>query len=196
MRKASSLLCFMAASLACSLAVDARAEAPGDWSVAVERLFGISRATTDVDPGGSTTITSVSFLSKVSDDIGYSAPRLAFDYVMASGLTLGGAIGYQSLSIEDSEADASAWLLAGRVGYFARVSSGLGIWPRAGLTYVDFEAADMTALTLEVPFEVLLDRGVALSLMPHADIGIGGNIGPLDQKVTELGLQFGLGAFF
>jgi hypothetical protein len=196
MRKVSRLLCFTVASVAGSLlTVEARAAAPGDWSVAVERLFGINRATVDVEDAGTTTTTSVSLLSKVSGDIAYSAPRLAFDYLTTSGLTLGGAIGYQSISVEDADA-ATAWLLAARVGYFARVSSGLGIWPRGGLTHVDFEGGDMTALTLEVPFEFFLDHGVALSLTPHADIGIGGNIGPLDRTVTELGLQFGLGAFF
>jgi hypothetical protein len=195
MRKPFRWLCFTVASLAGSLLTgEARAAAPGDWSVAVERLFGISRATYDVEPGGTTTTTSVSLLSKVSGDAAYSAPRLAFDYVTASGLTLGGAIGYQSVSVEDAEA--TAWLLAARVGYFARVSPGVGIWPRAGLTHVDFDVGDMTALTLEVPFEFLLDRGVALSLTPHADIGIAGNVGSVDRTVTELGLQFGFGAFF
>jgi hypothetical protein len=197
MRKLSPLLCFTVASVAASLlTVEARAAAPGDWSVAVERLFGINRVTSDIEDRGTTTTTSVSLLSKVSGDVGYSAPRLAFDYVTTSGLTLGGAIGYQSIGIEDSEADATAWLLAGRIGYFAGVSSGLGIWPRGGLTHVDFDASDMTALTLEVPFEFFLDHGVALSLTPHADIGIAGNIGPFDGTVTELGLQFGLGVFF
>jgi hypothetical protein len=196
MRKLSRLLCFTVAPVAASLlTMEARAAAPGDWSVAVERVFGISRVTSDVEPGGTTTTTSVSLLSKVSGDIGYSAPRLAFDYVTASGLTLGGAIGYQSVSVEDADA-ATAWLLAGRIGYFARVSSGVGIWPRGGLTHVAFEGGDMTALTLEVPFEFFLDRGVALSLTPHADIGIAGNVGPFDRTVTELGLQFGFGAFF
>jgi hypothetical protein len=198
MRKVSRLLCFTLASVAGSLfTADARAAAPGDWSIAVERLFGINRASVDVEDEDTTTTTSVSLFSKVSGDIGYSAPRLAFDYLTASGLTLGGAIGYQSISVEDSDG-ADAWLLAGRVGYFAHVSEGVGIWPRGGLTHVDFDSGDMTALTLEVPFEFffLHDHGVALSMTPHVDIGIAGNDGPFDRTVTEFGLQFGLGVFF
>jgi hypothetical protein len=198
MRKVSRLLCFTVASVAGSLfTADARAAAPGDWSVAVERLFGINRASVDVEDQDTTTTTSVSLFSKVSGDIGYSAPRLAFDYLTSSGLTLGGAIGYQSTSVEDSDG-ADAWLLAGRVGYFAHLSEGVGIWPRGGLTHVDFDAGDMTALTLEVPFEFffLHDHGVALSMTPHVDIGIAGNFGPVDRTVTEFGLQFGLGVFF
>jgi hypothetical protein len=198
MGKASSLLHgllhLMTAALICSLpATTARAAAPGDWSVAVERLFGISRSTSDYEPGGTTTSTSVSLLSKVVGDVEYSAPRLAFDYLATSGITFGGAFGYESLSVEDADTD--AWLLAGRIGYFARVSSGVGIWPRAGVTHVDFDAGDMTALTLEVPIEFLIGRGVALTLLPHADIGLGGSIGSVDRTVTEIGLQFGMALF-
>jgi hypothetical protein len=194
MGKASSLLCFMAAGAAASLhAASAHAAPPGDWALAVERLFGISRSTSDLEPGGTTTTTSVSLLSKVSGEVAYSAPRLAFDYLAASGVTFGGALGYQSISVEDAHAD--AWLLAGRVGYFARLSPGVGLWPRVGVTHVDFENGDITALTLEVPFEFLLDRGVALALLPHADIGLGGSLGPVDRTVTEIGLQFGVTLF-
>src|SRR5436190_1832995 len=121
MRKASSLLCFMAAAAACSLATSAHAAAPGDWSVAVERLFGISRSTADFEPGGTITTTSVSLLAKVSREVAYSAPRLAFDYLPA--------------------------------------------------------------------------RGVALTLLPHADIGLGGSFGGVDRTVTEIGLQFGMALF-
>jgi hypothetical protein len=194
MGKASSQVCFMAAVVTCSLhAATASAAAPGDWSVAVERLFGFSRITSDVEPGGTTTTTSVSLLSKVSGDVGYSAPRLAFDYIAGSNISFGGAFGYQSLSVE--EADSDAWLLAGRIGYFARVSSSFGIWPRAGITHLDYDSGDATALTLEVPLVFFVDRGVALSVLPHADIGLGGNIGPLDRTLTEIGLQFGIGFF-
>jgi len=41
-----------------------------------------------------------------------------------------------------------------------------------------------------------MSRGVALTIMPHADIGIGGSVGPLDRTLTELGLAFGFGLFF
>jgi hypothetical protein len=194
MGKTSRLLCFMAAAAACSLHTPtALAAAPGDWSLAVDRLFGFSRVTSDFEPGGTVTTTSVSLLSKVGGGIGYSAPRLAFDYVASSNITFGGAFGYESISQEDADSD--AWLLAGRVGYFARVSSGFAIWPRGGITHLDFEGGDATALTVEAPLEFFLERGIALALTPHADIGIGGSVGSVDRTLTEIGLQFGLGVF-
>ena len=52
-----------------------------------------------------------------------------------------------------------------------------------------------TALTLELPLEFFVSSGVAFTLTPHADIGLGGSDGDLDRTVTELGLQFGVGLF-
>lgn len=197
MRKARTLYPLLVAAVSSVVlsADPASAAPPGEWSVAIERLFGLSRATDDIETRGSITYTSISLFAKVAGDIGYSAPRLAFDYLSSSGLTLGGALGYQSISVEGGDVD--AWLFAGRVGYFIRPSSSFGVWPRGGLTHLEQgDDADATALTLEVPLEILMSRGVAFTILPHADIGIGGSIAGLDRTLTELGLQFGFGLFF
>src|SRR5262245_14574014 len=86
----------------------ASAAAPGDWSVAVERLFGVTRTSIEGEPESETTI---SVMSKVTGGFGYSAPRLAFDYIAGAGFTLGGALGVKF----EGEQDA-AWLLGPRVG--------------------------------------------------------------------------------
>ena len=185
-----------AALVACCLHVNpASAAPPGDWSVAVERLFGIVRTTIDDDDGISYSGTSVSLMSKVGGSTPYSSPRLAIDYLTGSSFTFGGALGYQS---NDGEGSGDSWLVAPRVGYFVRPSSSFGLWPRIGLTQVLFEDLDQdaTALTLELPLEFLVGGGVAIAVMPHADIGIGGSANNEDRTITELGLQFGLGAFF
>lgn len=198
-RGLSPLLCALAASAACSFhSSDAAAAPPGDLSIAVERLFGIVRTTVEVGDAESS-VTSVSLFSQVSGHAGYSAPRLAFDWLSMSGFSFGGALGYQTSGDDDDAGDGDAWLLAARVGYFARPSSGFGIWPRVGLTHIASDygiEATATALTFEVPVEFLLSRGLAISLTPHADIGIGGHVGDLQRDITELGLQFGAGAFF
>jgi hypothetical protein len=204
MQKRLSRVFAVAAPLAvCSLHVDtAHAAPPGNWSIAVERLFGITRATTDTDVGDttvSTTSTSISLFSKPFGAFGYSSPRLAFDYLADSGITFGGAFAYES--IEDGP---SGWLFAGRLGYLGFPSPNFAIWPRAGLTHVAVDAggdddADRTAtaLTLEVPLVIMvLGRSLGLTFMPHADIGIAGGTDTIDQRITELGLQFGLNAFF
>src|SRR4051812_12828642 len=173
-------------------APDACAASPGDVSLAVERLFGFSRTTENYD-GDELTDTTFSLGAKVNGRFGYSVPRLALDYLTPSGITLGGAIGVQFV-----EGPGDGWLLAPRVGYFARPGRSFGLWPRVGLTYLTIEDSDTeaTALTLEVPLEFLVGSGAAIALTPFADIGLGGSENGDDRTLTEIGLQFGLGIFF
>jgi len=185
----------------------ARAAPPGNLSVGVERLFGISRVTQEVEAGDATfssTDTSISLFSPVfSGRRGYSTPRLAFDYLGSSSVTFGGAFAYETISGDGGD-DRSSWLLAARLGYFARPSADFGVWPRGGLThltYVEVEGPgddpSATALTIEVPLVFLvLGHSVGLTFMPYADIGIAGGTDDIDQTMTEVGLQFGLNAFF
>jgi hypothetical protein len=199
---ASSSLCLLQAR-------DAQAAPPGNWSLGVERIFGISRVTVDTEVNDVTTsdtntsISLFSALSGLSGLRGYSTPRLALDYLSGSGVSFGGAFAYEST--DGDSRDDNLWLVAARVGYFADVTPGFGIWPRAGLTHVAFDDNDdvddddpsATALTLEVPLVfMVLDRTLGLSIMPHADIGLTGGTDTVDQEVTELGLQFGLNIFF
>jgi hypothetical protein len=193
MRNSSPALLGVSCALAlASLAAPASAAPPGDWSIAVERLFGYTRLSVDDLPSSN----SFSLLSKVTSPYGYSMPRLAFDLLSGAGFSFGGGGGVNF----GDDGGADAWLVALRAGFFARPSRGFGIWPRAGLTLLllDYGTYSDTAsaLTLEVPLEFLLSHGVALSLTPHADIGLGGSSDDRDRTITELGLQFGLGAFF
>ena len=185
---------------------DAQAAPPGNWSLGVERIWGISRVTVDTEVGDDTrseTNTSVSLFSALSGVRGYSSPRLALDYLSGSGVTFGGAFAYES--IDGDSSDENVWLVAARVGYFGRPTPSFGIWPRAGLTHLAFDDNDdvddddpsATGLTLEVPLVFLvLGQTLGLSIMPHADIGLTGGTDTVDQTVTELGLQFGLNIFF
>ncbi len=194
-----------AAAAVCALpGRDALAAPPGNWALSFERMFGISRVTNEVEVGNvtvSSTSTSVSVFSSSSGRRGYSAPRLALDYVAASQLSFGGAVGYESLSRDGDDVDESTWSFLARVGYFAQPTPRFGIWPRAGLTHlvIDSGASDetATALTLEVPLVFLvLGQRVGLTFTPHADIGIAGGTDDIDRTLTELGFQFGASAFF
>jgi hypothetical protein len=201
---AVAVLVFGAVGLAAARV--ARAAPPGNLSVGVERLFGISRVTQEVEAGDATlssTDTSVSLFSPVfSGRRGYSTPRLAFDYLGSSSVTFGGAFAYETISGDGG--DRSSWLLAARLGYFARPSADFGVWPRGGLTHLTYFEVDgpgddpsATALTFEVPLVFLvLGHSVGLTIMPYADIGIAGGTEDFDQTMTEVGLQFGMNAFF
>jgi hypothetical protein len=207
-KRLSWVLAGAASLVVCSLqARTAQAAPPGNWSIGVERLFGISRVTSETEVGNTTvsnTATSVSLFSAFSGQRGYSSPRLAFDYIATSGITFGGAFAYETVSREGVDDDQSEWLLAGRIGFFALPSPNFAVWPRAGLTHIavdtggnDDDDVTATAITLEVPLVIMvLGRSVGITITPHADIGIAGGTDTVDRTLTELGLQFGANAFF
>jgi hypothetical protein len=197
MRKTSLWLSLGVLGATSSYALGAAAAPPGNWSVAVERLFGLSRVSFDPEVGDETSLTSFSMLAKVAGEPGYSVPRFGFDYIIGSGVSFGMAFGYQSVSFDGADGD--AWLFAPRFGYFARVSSGFGIWPRAGITHIivdNGEDDSATALTLEAPLEFFLASRVALMLTPLVELGLAGSDDGVDRTVTEIGIQLGLNAFF
>jgi hypothetical protein len=188
----------------CTLGAGEAHAAPGEWSIAIERVFGLSRieVTTELPGGGedTTEITAVSLGAKRTGQVGYSPARFAVDYLASSGLTVGGALAYESVDIdEDTEQD--WWLFALRVGYLASIGDGVGIWPRGGITHTSFDPGPdsftATALTLEVPLVIYaMGHRVGFEIMPYADIGIAGGTDDVDVTTTEFGLQFNLGTFF
>jgi len=207
MRLSKSLAAGSFCALAALTSSPAQAAAPGAWSVGIERVFGFSRATTKTETNGNTTSVTSSQVSlfdhTVSDQVGYPGARVALDYLFPSGVTVGGAIGYQSVDPDNDVNDDSvnAWLLEPRVGYFASVTASFGVWPRGGLTFLSIDTGgddgpSYTAISVEVPLELRLGGNVCFAVMPYVDLGVGGGTDNVDQKVTELGLQFGINAFF
>lgn len=198
-------ICSLCAILG-SFSTTAAAEAPGSWSVGIERVFGFSSATTKTEANGLSNSTTSNQISLFSHTIGvqpgYPGARFALDYLFPSGLSLGGAIGYQSVDPDTDQDDDTVrgWLLEPRVGYFASVTGSFGIWPRGGLTYVTISTGDngpnYTALSVEVPLVLHVAGNVCFVGMPYVDLGLGGGTDNVDQKVTEIGLQFGMSAFF
>lgn len=196
----------------------AGAAPPGQLAVSVERLFGISRVSSEASAGATqfeSTTTSISLLGSPFLGVAYSSPRLSLDYLHGSGLSVGAGLGYQQVTLETEvpnaagsadSTDISVFIVAPRAGYFARVTPEFGLWPRAGVTHRSAgpESADdatLTALTLELPLVYLAAAGhVGLFAMPHLDFGVAGEVGTgsdaVEQTATELGLQFGLSAFF
>jgi hypothetical protein len=191
-------------AVVCTLATGEAQAAPGEWSIAIERVFGISRIEVTTEAANNvevtTEITAVSLGAKRTVQAGYSPARFAIDYLATSGLTIGGALAYESVDIdEDNEQD--WWLFALRVGYLASIGDGVGIWPRGGITHTSFDPGGdtftATALTLEVPLVIYaMGRRVGFEIMPYADIGVAGGTDDFDSTTTEFGLQFNLGTFF
>lgn len=129
----------------------------GGFIIAADRVVGFTSTKTkaegDVQVGNvstryesETSSTQFDFLVKGSAADPFVAPRLAFDYFVIDGLSLGGAIGYSSGSFDGDETinnnnrdldevDTSLFVVSPRVGYAAMFTPVVGIWPRGGFTY-------------------------------------------------------------
>ena len=206
----------------------------GTFAVSAERLFGFSYASqsTTQEVAGteierSASFTSFSLLGKVSTvsaswatNTLYSFPRLAGDYFVIQGLSLGAGLGIVTgsssleqksgnISREDDGPSFMGFLIAPRVGYAFPFTASVGLWPRGGITYVhggvDVDGNETninaTALTLEVPLVIAPVPHVAIGIGPSFDIGLGGSVSDeddnkIDFKGTEIGVQASLTAYF
>jgi hypothetical protein len=172
----------------------ARAATPGvehgRMMISAERLFGLSFSHTSVDTGNGSVDTDVTHFGlavapNTPNDNIYTTPRLAFDYAIIDGLTLGGALGVAvtdlstSVTNNDNTTERSGptlttFLVAPRLGYVLSVSHLVGIWLRGGFTY--FRAAtdvsDNTTRTLW-GFGLNIEPTLLLSPWEHVAFTLG-----------------------
>jgi hypothetical protein len=146
----------------------------GTLMISAERLFGlsVSRATQG-SGGGETHLDQTHFglaLAPLSPAPHvYLLPRLAFDFAIIDGLTLGGSIGFD---VGDSDANDGAgpsfttFLIAPRAGYVLGLSKVFNLWLRGGITY--FNASSHTDPSRLPPNtdRSLTVWGVSLNLEP------------------------------
>jgi hypothetical protein len=210
----------------------------GTVAISAERLFGIvsssDKETVDGQPGELTEYaTSISLLSNSSggSTTNYSFARVGVDVFAIDGLSFGAAVGFvtvstsskreaNGVSLEEDGPTASGFVLAPRVGYAYMFTELLGIWPRAGITYVHAGASierngdsaefseNQLALTLEVPLVIAPSPHAAITVGPTLDFGISGGTETTtttagtttstetNRKATDIGLQAGLAIAF
>jgi hypothetical protein len=125
-----------------------------------------------------------------------SAPRVALDFVVGAGLTLGltatllGSTGTETLTIDGAEQpqisfpDTLSLQGGGRVGYLIPLGATSSFWPRVGLTYsvqrvLGAAGARQTLqayqLTLEPTFLLSPVPHVGFLIHPIVDVGIAGS---------------------
>ncbi|MBM4361142.1 MAG: outer membrane beta-barrel protein [Deltaproteobacteria bacterium] len=141
----------------------------------------------------------------------YALPRLGFDGFVIDGLSIGGTLGIYTASLEDN--DATAFLVAPRVGYATYFSDSVGIWPRGGFSLYSLKLSndnangDVTtryfAFDVEAPFLFNLADWLAIHAGPTIDVSLsgsrevdtrGGDV-EIDMSLFSFGLAAGITGF-
>jgi hypothetical protein len=127
----------------------------GQIILSADRLFGLTFPSVTAEDGASgdkQTIsrTDVSLLFPPLSEVQspYEIPRAAIDFNVASGFTVGGAIGYMTssgkskrepamggMSVETDLPTLTMLSFSPRVGYALPIAPLFGFWPRVGITY-------------------------------------------------------------
>lgn len=174
----------------------------GTFAISAERLMGYTWSKTKsegtFDPGDQDTEfegsrTQFDLLARGNVDNPFVAPRLAFDYFVINGLSVGGAIAYYTYEEDDptqttdgtsvdlDEQSGDGFLFAPRVGYLFMFSPMLGIWPRAGVTYASAtnkvnDRGPGPDNDLEVNanvFDLTLEGMLVITPVPHGGFTVG-----------------------
>jgi hypothetical protein len=196
---------------------ETRLGSDGQFILSAERLFGVTRTTIKDDDeslsvfrvnvfGAGTPETTLALPSPAA------IPRLAADWVVGSGVTLGLAAGMsyaQYADEDDVEITHFGVLLAPRVGYVLPIGGGSQLWLRGGVTYFRSNAASESGssrtwnhvtATLEPTFAIPLGGNTMFTVAPVAEIPLSGRYSGASttSRLTalSLGLNCGLLAYF
>ena len=139
----------------------------GDFSFGVDRLMGIYFL--HEDPASLTMIG----LGATAPVHPYTTARFAVDGFIIDNLSLGGSFMFWNVD-EKHGGNSSGALFAPRVGYVLQFSDAFGFWPRAGLTYRNFDSNEELAVTLEGMFYGSPAPHFAFTFGPVLDLGVVG----------------------
>jgi hypothetical protein len=157
----------------------------GQFVLSAENLFGF----TYDHPSTGGSATTFSLFSNGFAGVGvnpYDWPRVAFDYVLTKGISAGGAIALSRTTAGNNSTN--AFQIAPRIGYATMVGPWLGVWPRAGVTYL-YSASNekFLAFTVDALAVITVAPHFAITFGPSLDLGLTGT-----PKITTVGVYFGL----
>ena len=167
----------------------------GQFVLSIERLFGYNWVHLS-ENGGTGTLNAFSLLGNPygSGNYPYDWPRVGFDYFVTKSISGGAALAFGRYTSGNNAQ--TSFEVAPRVGYGMMVGPWLGVWPRAGVSYVYSTLASYLGLTIDLAAVINLAPHFAITFAPVANIGLSGKAGNTNLKYTTLGAQFGLALAF
>jgi hypothetical protein len=210
MKKDVCALAFVAAFGVLAHAEAQQLGTKGDAIFGAERIFGIRGERYTIDnpaPVENTEIdtTSITFGFARTQDLTYNIPRIAFDYMIIDKLSIGGALLYSNLDVEDEDGDDASiadFEISPRVGYLHMFGDVIGIWPRGGLSYHSTSLensfhATTIALNIECMFPIVVRPHFGFLVGLAFDQSLTGNVDPddgpdMDLMMRSIGLQAGM----
>jgi hypothetical protein len=186
----------------------------GTFALGAERITGVFHSDEKIGNAPSHGTTAIALFGNSSDSPlagAWQLPRLAFDFFITNGLSLGGSFIVLSRSPEGS--NQTDFVVAPRVGFGYMFTRVIGIWPRGGISYWHSSRstdnarasadAHSFAFDLDVPLLIAPTRSFAIELGPLLDVGFAGradgaffgtNVG-VDTSFVQLGLSAGIVGF-
>lgn len=243
--KVVTLSVLLAGSLLSASAAAEQLADSGTFALGVDRMFGYvsytdSHDTTTaagVKTSHEESVSNFSLLGRAGNlnltDIPVNVgemPRLSFDAFLGPGISVGGSITYDYYSLGNKTAGVEdpdkptigVWLFSPRVGFATMFTPQIGIWPRAGITYIhasidsSYTNTATGAKTTETAsmgeLYYTMDVNLIISPIPHLGFTVGPTLDYLlshsesqtppnptpdsSFKAHALGLQAGIFAWF
>jgi len=199
-------------------AARADAIAKHTFALGAERITGVFHADEKWNTGNASGSNGVTTLALFGMNGGgdlvdaWQLPRIAMDYFVANGFSIGGSFVVLSRSPENS--NRTDFIIAPRVGFGYMFSRVVGIWPRIGMSYwhgswsndpgnLNADAHSF-AFDLDVPLLIAPVRSFAITLGPLLDVGFAGRVsgnvnvlglnvnGGVDTSFVQFGLSAGI----
>jgi hypothetical protein len=173
----------------------------GQFTFAAERLFGFHWVKNSWENGDGThssnSGTAVGFGWLFAHRMEFNQPRLGIDVFVVQNLSIGGALGFFSLSGRNGMGNVDGFLVAPRVGFNVPLGQIVTFWPKVGLTYVAVDDRSVFGLGAEANFAIFPRPSWAFLVSPTMDIApIGshdvGNGRDADYRAYSFGLSFGI----
>lgn len=165
----------------------------GDFTLALERVFGFHWTTTQrdavpegVDDDTSHTVFGVGWSRP---ETAHHNPRAGFDYFVIDQLSIGGSLGFWT---SGGDRDGDGFMFFPRVGYAISFGDSAGFWPRGGLAYYSENNWDQLTIGAEGMFFFRPQPDWAILTGPTLDLGVTGDAGGADFTQHSVGITFGL----